>query len=306
MDDVRRRAAANWVTSSSWTLSQLPWRNSTWMSGLASFHPGDDLVGGGDRRLLERQALERERDALAGRRPPVPATIVAPSAARPMPAVMVLVLSSGDGSFHLRSPATQAGCVRSLAGARSLASERVVHQTIGVPRPRRPVVAAPRWRSLARIRESSARRSAFPGHAGRLWSLARWRSLARIGESRPRDDRRSSLHRSAQQSGHQPALDDGEECEARDRRQQRGGGELAECTWPSAPTKLASVSGSVSRSGDWISTKAKKNSFQEEMNVNSAVATSPGASSGRMMLRKDAGARRHPSLRPLPGRSGSR
>jgi hypothetical protein len=34
-----------------------------------------------------------------------------------------------------------------------------------------------------------------------------------------------------------------------------------------------------------MSTRAKKNSFHEEMNVNSDVATSPGASSGRITVR---------------------
>ena len=47
-------------------------------------------------------------------------------------------------------------------------------------------------------------------------------------------------------------------------------------TWPSAPTKRASTSGSVLSSGSCNRTRAKKNSFHAEMKVNIAVAISPG------------------------------
>ena len=55
-------------------------------------------------------------------------------------------------------------------------------------------------------------------------------------------------------------------------------------TCPSPPTNRASVSGRVSWSGSRSSTSAKKNSFQEEMKANIAVATMPGRSSGSTML----------------------
>jgi hypothetical protein len=54
---------------------------------------------------------------------------------------------------------------------------------------------------------------------------------------------------------------------------------------PSTPTKRARVTGRVARSGLLRSTRAKKNSFQAEMNANSAVATMPGASNGATTLR---------------------
>ena len=52
----------------------------------------------------------------------------------------------------------------------------------GIPRPRRPSVAA-RPLALARSHGDTVIMTmpftAFPGHAGRWWPLARWRSLAR-------------------------------------------------------------------------------------------------------------------------------
>jgi hypothetical protein len=48
----------------------------------------------------------------------------------------------------------------------------------------------------------------------------------------------------------------------------------------SAPVNFTSVSGRVALSGSLRITRAKKNSFHEEMNANSRAATTPGASSG--------------------------
>jgi len=75
------------------------------------------------------------------------------------------------------------------------------------------------------------------------------------------------------------------------------------CTCPSAPTNRASVSGSVTLAGSWIRTSAKKNSFHEEIMVNIAVATSPGASSGATMLTST---RTFPAPSTTPASSTSR
>lgn len=51
------------------------------------------------------------------------------------------------------------------------------------------------------------------------------------------------------------------------------------------PTNRARATGRVASSGVLTSTSAKKNSFQAEMKENSAVATMPGASSGKTTRR---------------------
>jgi hypothetical protein len=63
------------------------------------------------------------------------------------------------------------------------------------------------------------------------------------------------------------------------------------------------VSGSVTFAGSWISTRAKKNSFHDEIMVNIAVATSPGASSGATMLTST---RTRPAPSTTPASSTSR
>ena len=65
------------------------------------------------------------------------------------------------------------------------------------------------------------------------------------------------------------------------RREQRRGGERPELGRALGPDERRERDRqSVHLLGLWISTRAKKNSFQAEMKVNIAVATRPGRSSG--------------------------
>src|SRR6218665_250311 len=73
------------------------------------------------------------------------------------------------------------------------------------------------------------------------------------------------------------------------------GGRGPRLTSPSAPTYRARRSGAVSRAGSWMMTRAKKNSFQAEMNENMIVATTPGARSGKI-IRHRTTARDAPSV----------
>src|SRR5690606_35843849 len=73
-------------------------------------------------------------------------------------------------------------------------------------------------------------------------------------------------------------------------------------TLPSPPRKVDGVMGRAECSGEWSSTRAKKNSFHEETKLNSAAATTPGASSGKTM-RRSTSRRLAPSIDPASSSS---